>query len=126
MKSSNPIILHVEPNLSCARLMQLLLRRFKHCQIIHTATAEKAFTISRQAQPKLILTEMKLGDISGLDLAKQLRANKNTQHIPILGISANAHPADIQKALQCGLDAYIKKPFNLHELYSGVNRFINA
>ena len=126
MNTKAPLILIVEPSLLCARLMQILLSKFENYKVMHTTTAQKAIDISNELQPNLILTEMELGDMTGLEFAKQLRNNSNTQYIPILGLSANAYSVDIKTALQNGFDAYITKPYHLNDLYHGITTYINT
>jgi CheY-like chemotaxis protein len=63
--------------------------------------------------PELILMDINLPGISGIDVMKALRADPATARIPIIALSANAVPRDIEKALEAGFSDYLTKPINL-------------
>jgi CheY-like chemotaxis protein len=70
--------------------------------------------VARAAQtlPGLVLVDMQLPDIDGLEVLRRLRANEATAHLRLVALSANAIPADIQRALQAGFDDYWTKPLD--------------
>lgn len=120
MITQNPLILHVEPSISCAKLMELLISRINNYEVIHASNGEDAMDMAAIHQPSLILTEMNLSYISGLELLSRIRNNESTKHIPMLAVSANAHEGDISHALAQGFDGYITKPFVLKDLYGKI------
>ena len=65
-----------------------------------------------QALPALTLVDMQLPDIDGLEVLRLLRANPLTANLRVVALSANAIPADIQRALQAGFDDYWTKPLD--------------
>ena len=70
-------------------------------------------------QPQVIVMDINLPDISGIEVMKSLRADPSTAHIPIIALSANALPEDIAQALRAGFYRYLTKPIKIDE-------FINA
>jgi CheY-like chemotaxis protein len=78
----------------------------------------------RQQLPDLILLDVNLPNMSGIDLVKLIKADKVTQHIPVLALSANAMPFDIQKGKDAGFDEYLTKPVNINSLVSRLNQFL--
>ena len=126
MKSQDALILHVEPSITCAKLLELLLSRINNYEIIHASNGEDAINMAIRYQPSLILTEMNLSYMTGLELLTRIRNNESTKHIPILAVSANAHQGDINHALSQGLDGYITKPFVLKDLYGKIRDYITV
>jgi CheY-like chemotaxis protein len=59
-----------------------------------------------------MLVDMQLGDMSGMDVAAQLRANPATSHIPLVAVSADALPDQIERAIGGGFENYVTKPVN--------------
>ncbi len=70
----------------------------------------------RRERPDLILLDLQLPGVDGLTLARQLRADPDTQRIPLLATTAYAHPEDQARALEVGFDGYLTKPLDTEEL----------
>ncbi|MEO5883519.1 MAG: PAS domain S-box protein [Caldimonas sp.] len=75
-----------------------------------------AFRKARRDQPQLILVDMNLGDMTGIELAQALRADPVTSGIRLVALSADALPEQIDAALACGFEDYLTKPINFREL----------
>ena len=71
--------------------------------------------LARAAQPEMILMDVNLPDISGIEAMKILREDPVTAHIPIVALSANAMPRDISKGLEAGFFRYLTKPIKVNE-----------
>jgi two-component system cell cycle response regulator DivK len=76
-------------------------------------------------EPNLILMDIQLNGISGIDIIKELKANDQTQHIPIIAITAFAMKHDEAKIIQSGCDYYISKPVSIDKFFEAVSHFIN-
>ena len=76
---------------------------------------ELAVEIARERQPEVILMDINLPGISGIEAMKILRADPSTAHIPIIALSAIAVPRDIEKALEAGFFNYLTKPIKVDE-----------
>jgi two-component system cell cycle response regulator DivK len=76
-------------------------------------------------EPNLILMDIQLNGISGIDIIKELKANSLTQHIPIIAITAFAMKHDEAKIIQSGCDYYISKPVSIDKFFEAVSHFIN-
>jgi CheY-like chemotaxis protein len=83
---------------------------------------EAALTFSEEIL--LILLDLKLPDISGIDVIKKLKSLEKTKNIPIIAVSAHAMESDIRVTKQAGCVDYITKPINIQELISKVRNFI--
>lgn len=71
-------------------------------------------------QPDLVVLDMMLPKMSGYDVLTWLRNNRPTAHIPVVGLSALVTPADVELAVERGVDAYVRKPFRVEELVQTV------
>jgi two-component system, cell cycle response regulator DivK len=77
------------------------------------------------AEPQLILLDVRLPDISGLEVARVLKSAPSTCNIPIIAVTAYAMPGDEQKVMQSGCDAYVSKPINVIDLLALVETFLS-
>ena len=74
--------------------------------------------IAREFQPKVILMDINLPGISGIEALKILREDPTTAHIPVVAISANAIPRDIEIGMEAGFFRYLTKPVKVNEFFS--------
>ena len=77
--------------------------------------------VARTAQPTVILMDINLPGISGVEALKVLRKDPATAHIPVVALSANAMPRDIERGLKAGFFRYITKPIKLNELMDALD-----
>jgi two-component system cell cycle response regulator DivK len=80
--------------------------------------------LARQHLPDLILLDLQLPDISGLDCVRQLKGERETQAIPVIAVTAFAMIGDERKALSSGCDAYVAKPIVLRDFMAIVEKFV--
>lgn len=85
-----------------------------------------ALTMARDDRPDLILMDLQLPDISGLDAVRLLKGNEETRAIPVVAVTAFAMVGDERKALMSGCDAYVAKPIVLRDFLEIVDRFIGG
>jgi two-component system cell cycle response regulator DivK len=108
-------ILVVEDNpLSLVLIKQLLM--VHGYKILETSAGLKAIEIARDEQPDLILMDIRLPDICGLDATRLLKQDDLTKTIPIIAVTALATPEQEKEALEWGCDAYVAKPIPLDNL----------
>src|SRR3984893_5046086 len=118
-------ILVVEDNpLSLALLKQLL--EVHGYEILETPEGLEAIDIARDEQPDLILMDIRLPDICGLEVSRLLKQDEQTKIIPIISITALATPEYEKKALESGCDAYIAKPITLDNLLRTIESFLTS
>ena len=80
--------------------------------------------ITTKEKPDLILMDIQLNEVSGIDLIKLLKQNSITKHIPIIAITAFAMKSDEAKISKSGCDMYISKPVSIDNFFSAINKFI--
>ena len=108
-------LLYVEDNLANMELVRQLITRRPDMRLLGAEDATSGIAIARALQPDVILMDINLPVISGLQALKILREHPQTAHIPVLALSANAMSHDIEKGLQAGFFAYLTKPIKIDE-----------
>jgi len=91
-------------------------------QVSGAADAEQALELIGEAPPELILMDIGLPGMDGLTLARKLKADPATGHIPIVAMTAFAMKGDAQKVFDAGCDGYISKPIDTRTFASQVSR----
>jgi two-component system, cell cycle response regulator DivK len=119
------IILIVEDNALNLKLLKDILDFGGYTTVV-TGLGAAALDLARQYHPNLILLDIQLPDISGVEAAQRLKADEHTRTIPIIAVTAFAMSGDRQKILDSGCDDYISKPFNIHALLALVQRYTDA
>src|SRR5260370_35268481 len=110
MSSNNKTVLIVEDNDLNLKLFNDLLEYHGYKTLV-TSLGEAAVEFARQYRLDLILLDIQLPDISGMEVARRLKADEATRAIPVIAITAFAMSGDRAKILASGGDAYMAKPF---------------
>ena len=107
-----PRLLYIEDNAVNVLIVSELVRRRPGIEFDSMPDGASGVARAAQTLPGLTLVDMQLPDISGLEVLARLRANPLTSGLRVVALSANAIPADIQRALQAGFDDYWTKPLD--------------
>jgi two-component system, cell cycle response regulator DivK len=108
-------ILYVEDNEFNRKIVRDLLARTSY-RLIEAVDGEQGVATALHEMPDLILMDIQLPKVSGLDATRQLQADPKTAHIPIITITSFAMSGDEQKAKDAGATAYLAKPYSPREL----------
>ncbi|HSN79407.1 MAG TPA: ATP-binding protein, partial [Rhodoferax sp.] len=108
-------LLYVEDNPANLILIEQLVARRSDLRMLSAADGHLGIEFARAHQPDVILMDINLPGISGIEAMKILRADPLTAHIPIIALSANAMPRDIANGLSAGFSSYLTKPIKLDE-----------
>jgi PAS domain S-box-containing protein len=115
-------VLYVEDNLANMELVaQILATGRPNLQLLRAENGTQGIDMARNHRPQVILMDLHLPGISGLEALKVLRRDPATRHIPVLAISANAMPHDIAKGLAAGFVRYLTKPFKIDEFLAALD-----
>ena len=87
---------------------------------------EEGIEVTRAEQPDLVVSDIMMPKVSGLELVTALKADAATSDIPIILLSAKAQNADVRSGLDAGADDYVTKPFEPLDLVDRVNRLLEA
>ena len=115
--ASNILIVEDEP--AIAELLAVNLRHAGHCPIL-AGSAEEALRLIRDILPDVMLIDWMLPGMSGVALARELRAGSRTREIPLILLTARSEEADTIAGLDAGADDYITKPFSPKELLARI------
>ncbi len=114
-------LLYVEDNPANMKLVQTIIARYPDIKLLTAVNGLSGVEIARTALPDVILMDINLPGINGLQALNILRADATTAHIPVIALSANAMPMDIEKGLKAGFFRYITKPVKVGELVDTLN-----
>ncbi len=108
-------LLYVEDNPANLKLIEQLIARRPDMRLLSATDGTRGIHLARTNQPEVILMDINLPGISGIEALKILREDAETAHIPVVALSANAMPRDIEKGLQAGFFRYLTKPIRVDE-----------
>jgi CheY-like chemotaxis protein len=108
-------LLYVEDNPANLKLVEQLIARRPDLRLLTAVNGRLGIEVARASQPEVILMDINLPDINGFEALKILRADPTTAHIPVVALSANAMPRDIEKGLEAGFFRYLTKPIKIME-----------
>jgi PAS domain S-box-containing protein len=108
-------LLYVEDNQANMKLVQQLVARRPDLRLLTAVNGTLGIHIARTSQPSVILMDINLPGMSGVEALKVLREDPATAHIPVVAISANAMPRDIARCLDAGFFRYLTKPIKIKE-----------
>jgi PAS domain S-box-containing protein len=114
-------VLYVEDNPANLKLVEQLIARRADLHLLSAADGQSGIEMARASQPDLILMDINLPGISGIEAMKILHADPTTAHIPVVALSANAMPRDIEHGLAEGFFRYLTKPIKVHEFMDTLN-----
>jgi PAS domain S-box-containing protein len=114
-------LLYVEDNRANMQLVEQLIARRPDMSLLSAADGARGIALARTHQPEVILMDINLPGISGIQALKILRADPVTAHIPVLAISANAMPRDIKRGLAAGFFRYLTKPIKVNEFMEALD-----
>ena len=118
-------ILVVEDNELNMKLLNDVLEAHGY-EVMSTGRGAVAVEWARQYLPDLVLMDLQLPDLSGLEATRQLKANPETSKIPVIAVTAFAMGGDERRALEHGCNAYVAKPIVLRNFLNLIARFLGV
>lgn len=113
------LVLIVEDNERNLKLVRDVLQ-VKGFLTLEAGTAEDGIKLARERKPDLILMDIQLPGMSGIDALKVLRSNSATAAIPVVAVTASVMQQDRKQITEAGFDGYIGKPINIKEFLDAV------
>ena len=117
------LILVVEDNEKNRKLVRDVLT-FKGYTIVEAETGEDGVRLAKERSPKLVLMDIQLPGINGIEALRQLRADDATRAIPVIAVTASAMDRDRQTIMAAGFDGYQSKPLNVKEFMAAVEAIL--
>lgn len=118
------IILAIEDNLSNMLLISRVVEAEGY-DLIRAEDGKSALELLTNETPDLILLDINIPGIHGLDLARHLKADDRLGRIPVIATTANVLLGDKERCLEAGCDAYLPKPLDIRELRQMMSTYLN-
>ena len=122
-KDGSQLILIVEDNRDSRELVVKVLKA-RGYRIIEAVDGEEALRKLTEERPDLVLMDISIPKIDGLEVTRRIKEQEGLRDIPIVALTAHAMKGDREKALQAGCDGYIPKPISVRELPEQVRQFM--
>jgi two-component system cell cycle response regulator DivK len=116
-------VLHIEDNEYNRKIVRQLLSRTSY-RLLEAADGEEGLAVAQRELPDLILMDVQLPKLSGLDATRLLRADPRTAKIPLVVVTSFALSGDDRRAIDAGASAYLAKPYSPRELMALIQRFL--
>ena len=113
-------LLYIEDNPADLKLVEDIIARHPNIRLLTAVTGNSGIEIARVSQPDVVLMDINLSDISGFKALKTLRSDSITAHIPVIALSANTMPLNIESGLEEGFFRYLTKPVELSEFMNAL------
>ena len=119
-------LLYVEDNPANLKLVEQLIARRPTLRLLTAVDGNMGIQLARANQPEVILMDINLPGISGIEALKILHDDPVTAHIPVVALSANAMPRDIEKGLAAGFFSYLTKPIKVKEFMEALDAALES
>ena len=121
MPSNPKTVLIIEDEEDAAELFAEMMR-VSGFRVIKTATSAPALSMMTAERPDVVILDIMMPEISGLDVLRQMRRDPTLADIPVVVVSAKSMPADIKNGMEAGASTYLTKPVGFLELKDAVDR----
>lgn len=122
--SPNGVVLYVEDNIANLELMQAVIERLPNLNLMSAENAEIGISMAEEYRPNLILMDINLPGMDGIDALGKLRQNGRTKEIPVIAVSAAAMPKEIERGKAAGFDEYVTKPIDVPKILNAISNLI--
>jgi len=120
-KQKTVIVVEDEPD---AAEMFAEMMRLSNYKVLKTYSSTPAITMIANEKPDVVILDMMMPDISGLEVLRFMRREPELRFIPVIIVSAKSTPSDINSGLEAGAAAYLTKPVGFQELKQAVDRVV--
>lgn len=121
--AEQPLVLVVDDNEDNLTLLAFLVEQL-NCALLTAINGKTALDLAQRFQPMLILLDMMLPDMDGMEVVSRIRQNPLTTGIPVIAVTALARPEDRERMLSAGCNEYVSKPFFVDEMEALLYRYL--
>jgi CheY-like chemotaxis protein len=118
-------VLYIEDNLSNLDLVGQVLKHYTTLEILPATGGQMGLDLATEHHPALVLLDLHLPDMPGVEVVERLRADPSTRDIPVVVLSADATAAAANEALEAGADGFLTKPFEVRNLVSLIEKTVS-
>ena len=115
-------VLVVEDNDKNMKLIRVVLQSSGY-RTLEASTGREAVDLAAEYRPALVLMDIQLADMDGLEALRRLREDSHTASIPVLALTAQAMKGDRERFMKAGFDGYLAKPVDIDELIAAVREY---
>lgn len=125
MTSTSKTVLIIEDEEDAAELFAEMMR-VSGFRVLKTSNSTPALAMMADEKPDVIILDIMMPEISGLDILRQMRRDPQLANIPAVVVSAKSMPADIKNGMEAGASTYLTKPVGFLDLKEAVERALNS
>jgi len=118
-------LLYIEDNPDNLHLVEAIVGQYKNLHLLSAANALTGYDLATSKRPDLILMDINLPGMNGLQAMKRIRNTPETNHIPVIALTSNSMPQDIEAGLRAGFDGYLTKPIKVSELMHAIEKTLD-
>jgi PAS domain S-box-containing protein len=122
--NSTYTLLYVEDNSANLNLVKQIVHKKKNIHLLSATRAKEGIELARTAKPDLILMDINMPEMNGIQAFQELQKCQETKDIPVIAISANAMESDIDQALETGFAAYLTKPLKISNFLEVIEKHL--
>jgi signal transduction histidine kinase/ActR/RegA family two-component response regulator len=119
---TGPTVLCVEDNASSLKLLESIIERIPGSTMLAAHTGEIGLDLAEMRQPDIILMDINLPGIDGVETLKRLKETAATKDIPVIAVTARAAPEDKRQGLEAGFTDYLTKPIDVEAITAAINQ----
>lgn len=115
------LVVYIEDNPSNFALARRILELAGTYEVIGAKDGVSGLALVHERRPDVVLLDLDLPGITGIEVVQQIRASPDISRIPVLAVTASVMKRERRKAMEAGCDRFIEKPFDIHDLRSQVD-----
>jgi signal transduction histidine kinase/CheY-like chemotaxis protein len=119
------VILYIEDNITNFRLMETIVEKRMKLKIVVASQGRRGLDIAKSMKPSLVILDLGLPDMSGIEVLYELKSCPETYKIPVVIFSADANPSTINVAMEMGAENYLTKPTRIELLEKEILKYTN-
>lgn len=123
--TNNKTLLYVEDNPANMRVVEAIFERKENINLLTATNGKYGLELAKKYLPDLILLDIHLPKMSGYEILKKLKEDSTTKHIPVIALTADAMPLDIEKGLEAGFFQYVTKPIKINLFMDAINNALD-
>ena len=117
--------MYIEDNPSNLKLMEKIVSKIGGLSMVSAHTAELGIELALSVQPQLIIIDINLPGMSGIDAIAEIKSRDTIKNTPVIALSAAATKSDIDKGLAAGFHKYLTKPIQVLEVTNTIKGYVN-
>jgi CheY-like chemotaxis protein len=119
-------VLYIEDNAANLKVVEAMLRHQPELKLISATNGEYGLELAKRYRPDVILLDIHLPGMDGYAVLKALKADSSTRDIPVLALSADAMPIDVETGIKAGFVDYLTKPVKIERLVDALLQVLNT